>query len=95
MDSILFILSFVMLFLGGEFLVKSSVAIALKMRISTLVVGMTVVSFATSAPELFVSIKSALAGEAALSTFIGCSKAIAMYPKTNTIIIIVVIIKCK
>ena len=62
MDSILFILSFVMLFLGGEFLVKSSVAIALKMRISTLVVGMTVVSFATSAPELFVSIKSALAG---------------------------------
>lgn len=62
MDSILFILSFVMLFLGGEFLVKSSVAIALKMRISTLVIGMTVVSFATSAPELFVSIKSALAG---------------------------------
>ena len=62
MDSILFILSFVMLFLGGEFLVKSSVAIALKMRISTLVVGMTVVSFATSAPELFVSIKSALDG---------------------------------
>jgi cation:H+ antiporter len=62
MDSILFILSFVMLFLGGEFLVKSSVAIALKMRISILVVGMTVVSFATSAPELFVSIKSALDG---------------------------------
>lgn len=62
MDNILFILSFVMLFLGGEFLVKSSVAIALKMRISTLVVGMTVVSFATSAPELFVSIKSALDG---------------------------------
>ena len=62
MDSILFILSFIMLFLGGEFLVKSSVAIALKMRISTLVVGMTVVSFATSAPELFVSIKSALDG---------------------------------
>ena len=62
MDNILFILSFIMLFLGGEFLVKSSVAIALKMRISTLVVGMTVVSFATSAPELFVSIKSALDG---------------------------------
>ena len=62
MDNILFILSFVMLFLGGELLVKSSVAIALKMRISTLVVGMTVVSFATSAPELFVSIKSALDG---------------------------------
>ena len=62
MDNILFLLSFVMLFFGGEFLVKSSVSLALRMRISTLVVGMTVVSFATSAPELFVSVKSALDG---------------------------------
>ena len=62
MDNILFLLSFVMLFFGGEFLVKSSVALAIRMRISTLVVGMTVVSFATSAPELFVSVKSALDG---------------------------------
>ena len=60
MDNILFLLSFVMLFFGGELLVRSSVALALRMRISTLVVGMTVVSFATSSPELFVSIKSAL-----------------------------------
>ncbi len=62
MENILFLLSFVMLFFGGEFLVKSSVSLALRMRISTLVVGMTVVSFATSAPELFVSVKSALDG---------------------------------
>lgn len=62
MDNILFVLSFLMLFLGGELLVRSSVALALRMRISTLVVGMTVVSFATSAPELFVSVKSALNG---------------------------------
>ena len=60
MDKILFILSFVMLFFGGEFLVRSSVVLALRMKISTLVVGMTVVSFATSSPELFVSIQSAL-----------------------------------
>ena len=60
MDNILFLLSFVMLFFGGELLVRSSVSLALRMRISTLVVGMTVVSFATSSPELFVSIKSAL-----------------------------------
>ena len=59
MDNILFILSFVMLFFGGELLVRSSVSLALRMRISTLVVGMTVVSFATSSPELFVSVKSA------------------------------------
>ena len=58
MDDILFILSFIMLFLGGEFLVKGSVSIALKMKISMLVVGMTVVSFATSSPELFISLKS-------------------------------------
>ncbi len=51
-----------MLFVGGDLLVRSSVSIALKMRISTLVVGMTVVSFATSSPELFVSIQSALLG---------------------------------
>jgi len=62
MDNILFLLSFVMLFFGGELLVRSSVILALKMRISTLVVGMTVVSFATSSPELFISIKSALDG---------------------------------
>ena len=62
MEYILFLLSFVMLFLGGNLLVRSAVSLALKMRISTLVVGMTVVSFATSAPELFVSVKSALLG---------------------------------
>jgi cation:H+ antiporter len=62
MDNILFLVSFVMLFFGGELLVRSSVALALRMRISTLVVGMTVVSFVTSSPELFVSIKSALNG---------------------------------
>ena len=62
MDNLLFILSFVMLFFGGELLVRSSVSLALRMRISTLVVGMTVVSFATSSPELFVSIKSAWNG---------------------------------
>ena len=62
MEYILFFVSFVMLFIGGDLLVRSSVSIALKMRISTLVVGMTVVSFATSAPELFVSVESALLG---------------------------------
>lgn len=62
MDNILFLLSFIMLFFGGEFLVKSSVSLALRMRISTLVIGMTIVSFATSSPELFVSVMSALDG---------------------------------
>jgi len=60
--TILFILGLALLFFGGELLVRGSVALALKMRISTLVVGMTVVSFATSAPELFVSLQAVLNG---------------------------------
>jgi len=60
--TILLILGLAFLFFGGEFLVRGSVAIALKMRISTLVVGMTIVSFATSAPELFVSLQAVLDG---------------------------------
>ena len=62
MEYILCFVSFVMLFIGGDLLVRSSTSIALKMRISTLVVGMTIVSFATSAPELFVSLQAVLGG---------------------------------
>ena len=51
-----------MLAIGGEFLVKGSVSLALRLKISTLVVGITVVSFATSAPELLVSLDAALSG---------------------------------
>jgi cation:H+ antiporter len=60
--TIALLLGLVLLFFGGELLVRGSVALALKMRISTLVVGMTVVSFATSAPELFVSLQAVLDG---------------------------------
>lgn len=52
------LLGFCLLFLGGEILVRGSVSLSLRMKISTLVVGMTVVSFATSVPELFVSLKA-------------------------------------
>ncbi len=50
------------LVLGGEFLVKSSTHLALRMRISPLVVGLTIVAFGTSSPELLVSINAALSG---------------------------------
>ena len=60
--TIILVLGFVLLFFGGELLVRGSVSLALKMKVSTLVVGMTVVSFATSAPELFVSLKAVLEG---------------------------------
>lgn len=45
--------------IGGEFLVRSSVALSFKFKLSKLVIGMTVVSFATSAPELLVSLNAA------------------------------------
>ncbi len=49
-----------LLVIGGEFLVRSSVALSFKLSISKMVIGMTVVSFATSAPELLVSLNAAL-----------------------------------
>ena len=62
MDYLLLILGFVALIFGGEFLVKGAVGMALKAQIPTLVIGMTVVSFGTSAPELLVSLQAALVG---------------------------------
>jgi cation:H+ antiporter len=61
------ILGFVSLVIGGDFLVKSSVALSFKLSISKIVIGMTVVSFATSAPELLVSLNAALTGAPAIA----------------------------
>ena len=60
--TILLLIGLVLLFFGGELLVRGAVSLALKLKISTLVVGMTIVSFATSSPELFVSLKAVLEG---------------------------------
>ncbi|MGB3592033.1 MAG: calcium/sodium antiporter [Nonlabens sp.] len=61
------ILGFVLLVLGGEFLVRASVGLSIKLNLSRIVIGLTVVSFATSAPELIVSIQAALNGAASIS----------------------------
>lgn len=61
------ILGFVLLVIGGEYLVRSSVALSFKFDISKMVIGMTVVSFATSAPELLVSLQAALSGSPAIA----------------------------
>ena len=60
MNVLLIFFGFLLLVVGGEFIVRSSVAISLKFNISKLVIGMTVVAFATSLPELIVSINAAL-----------------------------------
>lgn len=67
MSIIWVVLGFVLLVVGGEFLVRSSVALSFKFNISKMVIGMTVVSFATSAPELLVSLQAALSGSPAIA----------------------------
>jgi cation:H+ antiporter len=71
------VLGLILLVVGGEFLVRSSVALSFKFNISKLVIGMTVVSFATSAPELLVSLQAALDGspDIALGNVIGSNIA--------------------
>jgi len=64
MDYFFLILGLAVLVLGGEFLVKGAVGFSSAMKISPLIVGMTVVAFGTSAPELIVSLTSALSGKA-------------------------------
>ncbi|MDY0028776.1 MAG: calcium/sodium antiporter [Pseudobdellovibrionaceae bacterium] len=68
MMSILFILAgFALLLAGGEALVRGSVAIATKMGVSKLVIGLTLVGFGTSAPELVTSIQAALSGASGIA----------------------------
>ncbi|WP_047545540.1 calcium/sodium antiporter [Psychroserpens sp. Hel_I_66] len=67
MSIVWIILGLLLLVVGGEFLVRSSVALSFKLNISKMVIGMTVVSFATSAPELLVSLNAALTGSPAIA----------------------------
>ena len=57
-SSLLLIVGFILLYFGGELLVRGSVNLSVKFNISRLVAGITVVSFATSSPELFVSLEA-------------------------------------
>ena len=61
------ILGFILLVIGGEYLVRSSVALSFKLNLSKMIIGLTVVSFATSAPELLVSLNAALSGSPAIA----------------------------
>lgn len=57
----------ILLYLGGNYLVKGAGGMALRFKIAPIVVGLTVVAFGTSAPELFVSLFSALQGYTEIS----------------------------
>ncbi len=62
---------------GGDWLMRAAVALSLRFSIPKIVIGMTVVSFATSAPELIVSVQSALGGhpDLALGNVVGSNIA--------------------
>lgn len=77
MSVILVLAGLALLVVGGDFLVRASVGLSFKLKLSKLVIGMTVVSFATSAPELLVSLQAALDGvsDIALGNVIGSNVA--------------------
>jgi cation:H+ antiporter len=58
----LFVAGLILLPLGAEIMVRGAVAISERMGVSPLVVGLTVVAFGTSLPELVVSLRAALSG---------------------------------
>jgi cation:H+ antiporter len=73
MSLLLLLAGLAVLTLGAEWLVRGASSLALAMRVSPLVVGLTIVAFGTSTPELVVSVRSSLAGQAdiALGNVVG------------------------
>lgn len=67
MPLLLIVLGFVLLMGGAEYTVRGAVAIANRLHIPSLIVGLTIVALGTSVPECVVSIKSALSGNAGIS----------------------------
>ena len=61
------ILGFVLLMKGGDFLIDGAVAIAQRAKLSAMVIGITVVGFGTSMPELLVSTQAAWIGSSGLA----------------------------
>lgn len=75
--TLLLIAGFVILIFAGDFLVRGSVSLAEKFGIPSIVIGLTIVAFGTSAPELVISIKAALSnhGGIAIGNVVGSNIA--------------------
>lgn len=67
LNCLFLVIGVVLLVKGADFFVASASSIAKKFKISALVIGLTVVSFGTSAPELAVSLTSSIKGESGLA----------------------------
>lgn len=63
LDTGLIAVGLVLLYLGAELMVRSSESIGLRMGMSRLVIGLTIVAFSTSAPEIVVSVQAAIKGQ--------------------------------
>ena len=63
----LFIIGFIFLIKGADFLVDGASIIAKKLRISNLIIGLTIVAFGTSAPELIVNIFASVQGNSQIA----------------------------
>jgi cation:H+ antiporter len=74
---VLLIIGFVLLIKGADFLVDGASSIARRLRVSDLVIGLTVVAFGTSTPELFVNIIASIKGstELAIGNILGSNIA--------------------
>jgi cation:H+ antiporter len=64
---VLLAIGFVFLIKGADFLVDGASSLARKLKISDLVIGLTVVAFGTSCPELFVNIVAGIQGNAGIA----------------------------
>ena len=58
-----FVGGFVLLLFGAEYLVRGAVALARRLKVSPMLIGMTIVAYGTTAPELVVSLQAAFAGQ--------------------------------
>ena len=67
LNTLYIILGFVLLMKGGDFLIDGAVAIAQRAKLSAMVIGITVVGFGTSMPELLVSTQAAWVGSSGLA----------------------------
>ena len=67
LDLLLLAAGLFLLVVGGDILVRGAVTIAERLNIPPLIIGLTIVSLGTSAPELFISVQAALAGSGGLA----------------------------
>lgn len=97
-SNILFLLiGLILLLLSGKYLVESSVIIAKHFKIPTAIIGLTIVAFGTSAPELLVSVQAAINGhpDMAIGNVIGSNISNILLVLALTTIIFPIAVKRK